>query len=148
MIEGLVDTRAFMLVMATNVIRELGIMHLVVGHETYKMASSIMMQALGRITELLVKVGGIMCQMIFLVGDTNNYDLLLGLDFLIKIGVVVNVEKGVIQVHNGLGMEVEVLPLNVINMLQVLEGFEEEKCNVQEELFNRKMGQSQIKDWA
>jgi hypothetical protein len=29
-------------------------------------------------------------------------------------------------------MEVEVLPLNVMNMLQVLEGFEEEKCNIQE----------------
>jgi hypothetical protein len=37
-------------------------------------------------------------------------------------------------------MEVEVLPLNVINMLHVLEGSEEEKCNVQEKLFNRKMG--------
>jgi hypothetical protein len=29
-------------------------------------------------------------------------------------------------------MEVEVLPLNVMNMLQVLEGSEEEKCNIQE----------------
>jgi hypothetical protein len=35
-------------------------------------------------------------------------------------------------------MEVEVLPLNVRNMLQVLKGFEEEKCNV--ELFNKNMG--------
>jgi len=43
-------------------------------------------------------------------------------------------------------MEMEVLPLNVVNMLQVLEIFEEEKCNVQEELFNKKMGQLQIKD--
>ncbi len=42
----------------------------------------------------------------------------------------------------------EVLPLNVVNMLKVLEGFEEEKCNVQEELFNRKMGQLQIKNWV
>jgi hypothetical protein len=33
-------------------------------------------------------------------------------------------------------------------MLQVLEGSEEENCNVQEELFNKKMGQLQIKDWA
>jgi hypothetical protein len=33
-------------------------------------------------------------------------------------------------------------------MLKVLEGFEEEKCNVQEELFNRKMGQLQIKNWV
>jgi hypothetical protein len=31
--------------------------------------------------------------------------------------------------------------LNVVNMLQVLERFEEEKCNIQEELFNIKMGQ-------
>ncbi len=73
-----------------------------------------------------------MCQMIFLVVDINNYDLLLGLDFLIKIRAVVDVEKGIIQVHNGPGMEVEILPLNVVNMLQVLEGSEEEKCNVQE----------------
>jgi hypothetical protein len=70
--------------------------------------------------------------MIFLVVDINNYDLLLGLDFLIKIRAVVDVEKGIIQVHNGPGMEVEILPLNVVNMLQVLEGSEEEKCNVQE----------------
>jgi hypothetical protein len=42
-------------------------------------------------------------------------------------------------------MEVEVLPLNVVNTLQVFKGFEEEKCNVPEELFNRKMGQLQIK---
>jgi hypothetical protein len=34
---------------------------------------------------------------------------------------------------------VDVLPLNLVNMLQMLEG-SEEKCNVQEELFNRKMG--------
>jgi len=43
-------------------------------------------------------------------------------------------------------MKMEVLPLNVVNMLQVLEVSKEEKCNVQEELFNKKMGQLQIKD--
>jgi hypothetical protein len=68
--------------------------------------------------------------MIFLVVDTDNYNFLLGLDFLIKIGVVVDVEKGVIQVHNGPRMEVEVLPLIVVNMLQVLERSEQEKCNI------------------
>jgi hypothetical protein len=67
MIEGLVDTRASMSVMATDVVKELGIMHLVAGHEIYKTTFSIVMQALGRITELLVKVEGIMCQMIFLL---------------------------------------------------------------------------------
>jgi hypothetical protein len=68
--------------------------------------------------------------MIFLVVDKNNYHLLLRLDFLIKIGIVVDVEKGIIHVHNGLGMEVEVLPLNVVNILQVLERSKEEKCNI------------------
>ncbi len=96
MIEGLVDTWASMSVMAVNVVRELGIMHLVAGHETYKTTSGIVTQALGRIVELPVKVGGIICQMIFLVVDIDSCDLLLGLDFLIKIGTVVNVEKGVI----------------------------------------------------
>jgi hypothetical protein len=71
-------------------------MHLVVGHETYKTTSGIVMQALQRIIELLVKVGGIICQMIFLVVDTCNYDMLLGLNFLIKIATVIDVEKGVI----------------------------------------------------
>ncbi len=96
MIEGLVDTKASMLVMIAIVVRKLSIMHLVAGHETYKTTSSIMMHALGRITELPVKVGGIICQMIFLVVDTSNYDLFLGLDFLIKIGTVIDMEKGII----------------------------------------------------
>ncbi len=69
--------------------------------------------------------------MIFLVVDRNSYDMFLRLDFFIKIEAVVNVEKGVIQVCNGRKMEVEVLPLNVVNMLQVFERFEEEKCNIQ-----------------
>jgi predicted aspartyl protease len=128
LIEGLVDTRASMLIMVAIIVRELGIMHLLAGHETYKTAFGIVMQALGRITKLPIKVGGIICQMIFLVIDTDNYDLLLGLDFLMKIGAVVNVEKGIIQVCNGPRMEVEVLPLNVVNMLQVLERFEEENA--------------------
>jgi predicted aspartyl protease len=86
MIEGLVDTGASVLVMATNVVRKFGIMHLVADHETYKTASSIVKQRLGRITKLLIEVGGIICQMIFLVVDIDSYDLLLGLDFFIKIG--------------------------------------------------------------
>jgi len=35
-----------------------------------------------------------------------------------KIGLVVDVEKGVIQVRNGPRVAIEVLPLNVVNMLQ------------------------------
>jgi hypothetical protein len=39
--------------------------------------------------------------MIFVVVNTNNYHLLFGLDFLIKIGAIVDVEMGVIYVRHG-----------------------------------------------
>jgi hypothetical protein len=40
--------------------------------------------------------------MIFLVVDIDNYDLLLRLDFLMKIGAIMDVEKGFIHVCNDL----------------------------------------------
>ncbi len=55
--------------------------------------------------------------MIFLVVDIDNYDVLLSLDFPMKIGAIISVEKGVIHVWTGLGVVVEVLPFNVVNML-------------------------------
>jgi hypothetical protein len=54
---------------------------------------------LGRINEMHAKVGEIQCLMMFMVVDTNNYNLLLGLGFFIKIGTVINVEKGMIQLR-------------------------------------------------
>jgi hypothetical protein len=45
-------------------------------------------------------MGKMVCQMLFLEVDIYNYDLLLGFDFLMKIGIVVDVEKGIIQVQN------------------------------------------------
>jgi hypothetical protein len=122
----MVDIRASMLVMATSVVRELGIMHLVSKHETYKTTSEMVTQAFGRITNILVTMGRVVCQMVFLVVDTNNYDLLLGLDFLMKIGAVVDVENGVIQIRNGPSVVVEVLPFNVVNMLQLVMKTKEE----------------------
>jgi hypothetical protein len=62
LVEGLVDTRALMLVMAANVVKEFGIMHLVSRHETYKIISSIITQALGKITNISVTVGKVVCQ--------------------------------------------------------------------------------------
>ncbi len=41
LIERLVDTSVSMLVMATKIVQELGIMHLVSSNENYKMASNI-----------------------------------------------------------------------------------------------------------
>jgi len=118
LVEGLLDTGASMSVMAVVVVRELGLMHLVSGFETYKTSSGIVTQALGRIDEVPVKVGGVQCTMTFMVVDMDNYDVLLGLDLLIKIGAIVDVERGLIQVRHGPGTNVEVLPLTMVNMLQ------------------------------
>jgi predicted aspartyl protease len=120
LIKGLVDTGASMSVMAAMVVREMGMMHLVSGSETYKTASGMVTQAMGRIDEMSVKTGGVQCAMTFMIVDTNSYDMLLGLDFLIKIGAIVDVERGLIQVRHGPGSDVEVLPLTVVNMLQAL----------------------------
>jgi hypothetical protein len=93
-------------------------MHLVTGNESYKIASGVITRALGRVDEIQVKIGGIQCAMTFMVVDTDGYDVLLGLDFLMKIGAVVDVERGLIQVRHGPGTNVEVLPLIVVNLLQ------------------------------
>jgi hypothetical protein len=37
-----------------------------------------------------------------------------------KIGVVVDVEKGIIQLHNGPSMEIKLLSLIIVNILQVV----------------------------
>jgi predicted aspartyl protease len=91
-IVGLVDTGASMSVMAATMVREMGMMHLVVGSEIYKTASGVVTQALGRIEEISVGVGGVHCTMTFMVVDTDSYDVLLGLDFLMKIVAIVDVE--------------------------------------------------------
>jgi hypothetical protein len=53
-----------------------------------------------------------------MVVDTDSYDMFLGLDFLMKIGAVVDGERGLIQVRHGPGTNVEVLPLTVVILLQ------------------------------
>jgi predicted aspartyl protease len=118
LVEGLVDTGASMSVMAATVVRELGLMHLVSGSETYKTASAALTQAVGRIDEVPIKVGGVQCNMTFMVVDTDSYDVLLGRDLWIKIGAIVNVEQGLIQVRRGPGIDVEVLPLTMVNLMQ------------------------------
>jgi predicted aspartyl protease len=92
LVEGLVDTGASMSVMAATVVRKLGLMHLVSGSETYKTASGALTQAIGRIDEVPIKVRGVQCNMTFMVVDTDSYDVMFGLDLLIKIGAIVDVE--------------------------------------------------------
>jgi hypothetical protein len=104
-------------------------------------------QAMGRIDEVSVKAGGVLCTMTFMVVDTNNYDVLLGLDFLIKIGAIVDVERGLIQVRHGPGSDVEVLPLTMVNMLQALNSealMQSDSCTA--EKFDRMMGNPCVGD--
>jgi hypothetical protein len=69
--------------------------------ENYRIISgTIIYLILKRITDLLVKLGNIPCNMVFLIVDINSYDTLLNVFFL-KIRAVVDVEKGIIQMHNG-----------------------------------------------
>jgi len=78
----------------------------------------------------LVKVGAIQCLVTFMIINTTTYDLLLGLEFLIKIGHVVNVEKKTIQVRRGIGNNIQILPLNMVNMLQIVKEKVQPKSNV------------------
>jgi hypothetical protein len=91
-VEGLVDTGASMFVLAAIVVRKLGIMHLVIGNESYKTALGVITRALGRVDEIQLKIRSIQCAMTFMVIDMDGYNVLLGLDFLMKIGAVVDVE--------------------------------------------------------
>jgi hypothetical protein len=99
-------------------------MHLVTWSEFYNLTTcGVVTQALGKVTKLFVKVGDVQCLVTFIIVDTNNYDLLLGLDVLIKMGVMVDVEKSAIQIRQGPKNNIQVLPLNMVNMLQmVIEG--------------------------
>jgi len=56
--------------------------------------------------------------MVFLVVDMNTYDLMLGFDFLMKIGALIDVKKSTIQVRHGPGVDVEMLLLKVVNIVQ------------------------------
>ncbi len=147
LIEGLVDTGVSMSVMVAAVVREMGMMHLVFGSETYKNASGMVTQAMGRIDEVSVKAGGVLCTMTFMVVDTDSYDVLLGLDFLIKIGAIVDVERGLIQVRHGPGADVEVLPLTRVNMLLALNSealMQSDSCT--DEKFVRRTGSPCVGD--
>jgi len=71
-IEGLVDTGASMSVLAAAVVKELGIMHLVTGNESYKTTSRVVTRVLGRVDEVQVKIRGVQCAMTFMVVDTDG----------------------------------------------------------------------------
>jgi hypothetical protein len=75
---------------------------------------------MSRVENLLVRVGGTKCFMTFMVLETDGYNLLMGLNFLMKIGAVVDVEKGLIQITNSPGLDVQVLSPNTIHVVSSL----------------------------
>jgi len=79
---------------------------------------------MGRIVNLLVKVGGIKYFMTFMIINIDDYNLLMGLDFLMKIKVVMDVERGLIQIKNSPKLNVQVLLLNIIDVPSSLSGDE------------------------
>ncbi len=81
-----------MFIIVANVVKVLGIMHLVTCLKSYKIALGVMIQTMDRINELLVHVGEVLCKMDFMVVDTYGYDVMLSLDFLIMIREIVNIE--------------------------------------------------------
>jgi hypothetical protein len=117
LLEGLVDIRVSMSIMAASVVKEFGIMHLVLRHETYKIASGMITQALGRIIDIPVIIGKVAYQMVFLIINTNIYDLFLKLDFHMKIRAMVDVERGLYRLGMVQEWQLKFSPLNVVNML-------------------------------
>lgn len=73
----------------------------------------------------------------FVVVDTNGYDVLLSLDFLINIGGVVDIEQQLIQICHRRRVDVQVLLLNMVNMLQWMDDhliFELQSTQIQDQL--------------
>jgi hypothetical protein len=79
---------------------------------------------MGRVENLLVKIGGIKYFMTFMIININEYNLLMGLHFLMKIKVVMDVERGLILIKNSPGLDVQVLPLNIIDVFSSMNGDE------------------------
>jgi hypothetical protein len=61
-----------MSLLAIVVVKELGIMHLVMGFESYKIASGVVTQSFGRIEGLLVWIRETGCNMLLMVVDMDS----------------------------------------------------------------------------
>ncbi len=69
-----------------------------------------------------------------MIVNINSYDLLLGLIFLIKIGAIVDIKRGIIQVRQVPSNNIQVLPLNMVNMHQVVRKQTQHSINAIENL--------------
>jgi hypothetical protein len=86
-----------MSIILVRMVHTFGMMHLVVQKQNYKMALGFMMNSMGINENLFKKVlGEITCFITIMVMDKNGYHVPMGLDFLMKIGVVIDMEKEVV----------------------------------------------------
>ncbi len=118
--EGLMDISVSMSIMFINVVRELGIIHLAFRVKAYKITSGMVTQAFGWIIDFPVRVADVQHLMMMMIIDIDNNDLLLSLNFLMKIGAMVDVEKGLIQIRQAPRNNIQVLPLNMVNVLHLV----------------------------
>jgi hypothetical protein len=84
-IEGLVDIGTLMSNITLNMIKELGIMHLVVLLKSYKITSNAMIEVMSKINKLLVYLDEVVHKMEFTMVDTYGINVLLALDFLSRL---------------------------------------------------------------
>ncbi len=73
----LVYIRVSMLGIVASVVRKLGIMHLVIKSKSYETTSQVVTQAMERLSDLLVRVGKVVCKMDFMVMDNDWWDCCL-----------------------------------------------------------------------
>ncbi len=96
-VDILVDNGMSMSIILVRMVHTFGLIHLVVETKNYKMTLGTMMNAMGINENLFTKgPGEITCFITMMVMDKNSYHLPMGLDFLMKIGVVIDMEKEVV----------------------------------------------------
>lgn len=96
-VDILVDNGMSMSIILVRMIHTFEMTHLVVRTKNYKMTLGTMMNAMGIHKKLFINMlREITCFITIMVMDKNGYHLPMGLDFLMKIGVVIDMEKEVV----------------------------------------------------
>ena len=95
------DTGALMSIMSEDTARELDLLKDVLEEESYHIASGAVEKALGRLEQVLVMIVNVRILQDFMVIHTMSYKMLLGIDFLFKVGAVLDFEQALIQIRKG-----------------------------------------------
>ena len=93
------DTGASMSIMSEDTARELGLLKKMLGEESYCTASKAVEKALGRLEQVPIVIVDERILQDFMVIRTTRYKMLLGIDFLFKVGAVLDFEQALIQIR-------------------------------------------------